>query len=167
MTDAFPNYFSGRLPLSAANTFTTQSVDLPVNRLGRVSGTQAVVLEFLWALIDIDGADFVANTDLLTFNILIGRVPTAVSNINNPDVLGKIELINDFVTSGMAQRDNVRRIEMQSTDGHGQLVAAEQIHLAADSTGQAGAVAYNWRIYYRFVKIPAMEMMGLLQSQTT
>jgi len=166
MTDAFPNYFSGRLTLSAANTFTTAATTLPINRIGRVSGTNAVVLEFLWMDIQYEAVDFLANADTLDFAVSMGSTPTAVRSLNDSDVLGSfVKVLHVGATPGTAFVPGIHRIRWETQDGHGLLVAAEEIDISGDSAGMAAASRFDWRIYYRFVNIPAMEMMGILQSQ--
>ena len=164
-TDAFPNYFSGLLTLSAANTFTTQTITLPINRIGRVSGTKAVVLEFLWAVVDTKVTDFVAGSDDLIFTIQMGPTATGVDSFDNPDVLATVHVENHLLTSGATLANEIHTMNMQSADGHGLLVASENIHITGDTSGMGAPTQFHWRIYYRFVQIPAMEMMGILQSQ--
>ena len=166
MTDAFPNYFSGRLTLSAANTFTTAPTTLPINRIGRISGTRATVLEFLYVVMETRSTDFLANSDEVRFAISSGPTPTAMLTISNSDVIMAQATGVHLAASGVHLKDTIFKFDLQSADGHGQLIAAEDIHVMGDSAGMAAAVAFNWRVYYRFVQIPALEMMGILQSQT-
>ena len=165
MTDAFPNYFSGELTLTTANTFTTVPVRLPINRIGRVSGTKATVLEFLWISFTHRNHDFLTIADNITFTVQTGGAPTGIERLDAPDVIANWSTELGIVTSGAVLVDELVKIDLQSADGHGQLVAAEEVHISGDSTGMATATAFHWRIYYRFVQIPAMEMMGILQSQ--
>ena len=166
-TDRYPNYFSGLLTLSAANTFTTQAIRLPINRLGRVSGSRGVVLEFMKIRVLIDNTDLVANGDEVTFSMQTGPPPTTdVEEWDNPDCIANIQVIHRFTTSGSSFENQNYEIDL-TEGGFGQLVAAETLHVSGNATGQAAATHYHWRVYYRFVSIPAMEMMGILQSQGT
>lgn len=164
-TDLFPNYMSGRLTLSAANTATVQTQELPVNRL-RVLGDEATVIEMLWIDLDVRITDFIANTDDVTFSVKVGGLPTVVGTFDNPDVIATFGLENHLLTSGATILNQVRRYSWQSKDGRGLLIAADRIHLAGDSTGQGAAVQFNWRIFYRFVNVPIGEFVGIVQSQS-
>jgi len=167
MTDAFPNYMSGVLALSGANSFTTTARELPVNRFGRVSGTQAMVMEMLWVIFETRGHDWAADGDTALWSVSIGSVPTAVGNYDNPDVIAKVREEAHLVTAvGHITFEDVVTVNLQTEDGHGVLVAADRIHISGISVGHAAALTLTWRIYYRWVKIPALEMMGILTSLT-
>jgi len=164
MSDAFPRYMSGFINLSGINTFTTSPEQLPVNRGGFVSG---VAMEFLWATVHIVNTDLIASGDSVEFAISVGSTPTAVRRVDDPDVLGGLELrVNTATAVGYILLDEARRIEWQTQDGHGQLVAADQIHISANSTTQAAIVTFIWRIYYRFVKVGDRALFGIIQSQS-
>lgn len=165
MTDAFPNYMSGLLTLSAANTVTVQTNEFPVNRL-RVTGTKATVIELLWIDISLATIDYAAAADTALMSFKTGTVPTDMQNLDNPDVFAFWGEEFHFVASGAALGPLVTRIDLQSKDGHGQLIAADRFHVAADSAGMAAAVSFRWRIYYRFVNVPVTEFIGIVQSQS-
>ena len=164
-TDIFPNYMSGLLTLSAANTFSTQTKELPVNRL-RVAGGEATVIEFLWVDIALNTVDFIATADDYVLSVQTGTTPTLVGTFNNPDVLAFFNQEAHFLTSGGFFTDNVRRFDFQSQDGHGLLVAADRVHISANTAGMAAATGFAWRIYYRFVSVPVEEFVGIVQSQS-
>ena len=164
MTDAFPNYFSGNLTSSAANTFTTSVITLPINRIGRVSGTKATVLEFLWVDLHFQVIDLIANGDQLEFALSTPPAFGSMPDFAESNVIAFYSVENAFTTSGMALM-STKRINLQSADGHGTLVASENINVNLLTAGQAAATRVSFRVYYRFVQIPALEMMGILQSQ--
>jgi len=164
MTDAFPRYMSGFLTLSAANAFTTTTENLPVNRGGFVTG---VAMEFLWMIVEVTATDILVQNDDVRFMVSVGTTPTVMARIDNPDVLGHVTLRAQSSTAvGFQILDFKERIDWQTTDGRGQLVASDQIHISGDSTTQAAAVTFPWRIYYRFVKIGDRALFGLIQSQS-
>ena len=165
MTDAFPNYMSGLLSLSAANTFTAQTNEFPVNRL-RVSGAKATVIEILWIDIALATIDMAAAGDAAEISFKTGPLPTDLQNYDNPDVFAFWGQEVHFVTSGMALESLVYRIDLQSNDGHGQLIAADRFHIGAQTAGMAGATNFRWRLYYRFVNVPITEFIGIVQSQS-
>lgn len=162
--DAFPNYLSSAITMSAANTFTTQTLALPIPRIG--STTRPTIMEFLYILVQIDGTDLIANGDDVSFSIRQGGVPTGVGNYSSSDVIAHLKLENALVTSGMQLRPTPIKIDMETKSGYGQLVASDTVHVSMASTGQAGACIANFRIYYRFVQVPVTEYVGIVQSGT-
>jgi len=164
--DAFPNYTSGRLVLSGANTFTTQTITLPLNRI-RVGGAgRTTILEFLWIDVTIVSVDLLANSDEVAFSFSSGAVPTSVQNISNPDVIAEVLLFAHVGASpGTALVRQNFRMDLQSQDGHGQLIAVDRINVMGNSSGLAAAAQFRWRIYYRFVNVPIEEFVGIVQSQ--
>lgn len=161
--DKFPNFMSGRLTLSAANTFTTQQIFTPIPRL-KTTGNKATVMELLWMELVPTVTDFVASGDNLSFGVQIGAVPTAVATPDDPRSIWTYITEFGALTSGGNLQVYPARADFQSQDGHGYLLASDAFHITGLSTGQAAAVSYNWRIYYRFVEISVAEFVGLVQS---
>ncbi len=159
--DKFPNFISGRLTLSAANTFTNQQVFTPIPRL-KTSGNKATVMELLWVDLQLNVTDFVAAGDNAAFSMSIGTAPTTVtSRLDDP------RTITSFFQEASAAATMVNmdhRIELQSLDGYGTLLASDSFNVSGVTTGQAAAVQYDFRLYYRFVEISIAEFVGLVQS---
>ena len=161
--DEYPNFISGVLALSGANTFTTQQVFTPIPRL-KVSGNKATVMELLWVDTEWEGTDIVASGDFLQVGMSIGAVPTAVLSLSDPRTI--ITSFQEFsaLTSGGNFLQTPLRSELQSTDGFGALLASDAFHVSALTGGMAGASSVHWRVYYRFVEITVAEFVGLVQS---
>ncbi len=163
--DVYPNYISGSLTLSAANTFTTLQVELPINRLGRTTGNRAQMMEFLWVEVDANTVDFAAEADRISFTVSLGPVPTSVPTISSGDTVTAIRVTKRLATNGATLFNNHFVRNLQSREGFGFLVATEHFHVSGNTTGMAGATVFDFRIYYRFVTIPIAEFLGMLQSQ--
>lgn len=163
--DRFPNFLSGSLTLSAANTFTTNQVFTPIPRL-KTSGNRATVMELLWMQLNIDRTtvDFVVNGDGYTFQMTFGSPPTGIIQWSDPRVVFEDEKELSFITSGMAFIPLSIKMDLQSEDGYGYLFASDAFNINATTTGMAVATRFNWKIYYRFVDIPLSEFVGLVQS---
>ena len=161
--DKFPNFMSGRLTLSAANTFTTDQVFTPIPRL-KTSGNKATVMELLWVDYQWGGTDLVASGDNLSFSMSIGAAPTGTLTVSDPRTI--MSTIKEFsaLTSGGNFLETPTRAELSSLDGHGTLLASDSFHTAGVTVGQAAASVVDWRIYYRFVEISVAEFVGLVQS---
>ena len=162
--DRFPQYIATSLTMTGANDFTTDRIQLPVNRL-RVSGGRAQMVELLWVETTFITHDFAAANDEITFSLSIGPTPTTVVRLFNPDSVMYRDQHFDVVTSGGGFLENTKRTELQSLDGFGFLVASDELHAAADTVGMAAAVTIDIRIYYRHVTVPIEEFIGLVQSQ--
>lgn len=162
--DAFPNYLSGELTLSAQNTFTTTRVNTPIPRIA-TSGRNPTIMEILWVDWQPSALDLIADSDLVQAMISVGSVPTTMLGISDGSVLTKIVLDTQLTTSGETILKLPLRSDLQSTDGYGQLLASDAFHVSASSTGQAAATVWQWRLYYRFVQVPVTEYIGIVQSE--
>jgi hypothetical protein len=161
--DLYPNFMSGRVTLSAANTYTTVTVNTPIPRLKTTQG-RATVMELLWCDFYIDTIDLIGNGDAVQFQMSIGSVPTGVLFTNDTRTVFNAAWEVGFVTSGMSYYQRHHRWDFQSQDGYGYLLAADSFHMSGASAGQAAANVFDWKLYYRFVDIPLSEFVGIVQS---
>lgn len=164
--DAYPNYLSGELIMSAANAFTTTRVNTPIPRLA-TSGRRPTVMEILWIDLQPSALDLIVDSDLVQCMFTTGGVPTSMLGISDGSVIGKIVLDTQLTTSGETILKLPIRIKLQSEDGYGQLLASDAFHVSASSTGQAAATVWQWRMYYRFVQVPVTEYIGIVQSENS
>ncbi len=162
--DRYPNYISGVMALSAANTFTTQTLNLPLNRVP-IAGGRGQMMEFLWLDLIVSNVDLIADNDSYNISFSTGVTPTAIVPISDPDNVFQIFYDTHFVTSGMDHTTLPITQSLQSTDGFGRLVAGDRLHVAGTSGGMAAAASFAFRIYYRFVSVPLPEFLGIVQSQ--
>lgn len=154
---------TGSLTLSAANTFTTTQVFTPIPRL-KTSGNKATVMELLWMDLLVSNTDLIATNDDINFQMAFGVAPTAILQFNDTRVFAQWFQELTLTTSGAVWNAWPVRYDFQSKDGYGYLLAADSFNVSGDSAGQAAAVLFNWRLYYRFVDIPLSEFVGLVQS---
>ncbi len=167
MIDRFPNYMTGVLTMSAANTFTTEEVSTPIPRL-TARGGRATIMELLWIDVDIQNADLIAAADEVNFGITLGSAPTGVTRIGNSRaVMGMSVDMQVGATPGTFGLQLPRRYDFQDKSGFGYLLAADAFHTFGDSTTQAAAVQYQWRLFYRFVSVSVEEYIGIVQSQSS
>lgn len=163
--DRYPNYLSGSITLSAANTFTTTVETLPIVR--PVSGRgRSTIMEFLWIDVDPKTIDLVADNDSFQFTMSTGSAPTAIPELDEGSTIALLKLEQQLATSGATLVKGPMRIDLTDKNGFGQLVATDRINVSATSNGQAAACEFNWRIYYRYVTVGAEEYIGIVQSQT-
>lgn len=163
--DRYPNYLSGKLTLSGADTFTTDVETLPIVRPSSGS-RRSTIMEFLWVDLDYASTDLIDVGDELNFVISTGSAPSAILPLSNGSVLAMKTILLTGKTSGIPILETPVRIDLTDKNGFGQLVATDRVNISGDSNGQAAAVKFNWRIYYRYVTVGAEEYIGIVQSQT-
>ncbi len=162
-TDKFPNFLTGSVTESAADTFTTAQVFTPIPRL-KTAGNKATVMELLWV-------DFMNNNQLLNasgeqwrFQMSIGSVPTALLAFNDPRTIMEWKREMEILTTGGTVADAPIKYDFQSADGYGFLLASDAFNVSVAGTATGVAAIIQWRLYYRFVDIPLAEFVGLVQS---
>jgi hypothetical protein len=152
------------MDLSAANTLTTETVNLPIVRPAGGRG-RSTIMEFLWLDVFVGATDFGAAVDEVTFAVSTGAVPTVNPAWEDGNTVARIKLDHAFVTSGSTIMIQPLRYNLQDASGFGQLIATDKIHITGDSNGMAAATIFQWRIYYRYVTVGMEEYVGIVQSQ--
>ena len=165
-TDRFPNYMTGLLTLSAANTFTTESIATPIPRLPTGSGASSTIMELLYLELDVRNTDFTTTADEVEFGISLGSTPTVVVGIQAASSILNVHLDLTLTTSGAVLLVMPIRHSLQEENGFGYLLAADTINTTGNSAGMAAATQFRWRLYYRFVNVSLTEYIGIVQSQS-
>jgi hypothetical protein len=162
MVDRFPNYFDGRLDLSAANTFTSTIINLPVPRRLMGGGSQTII-ELCWVDIIYDDIDLAMPGDALVFCLSTGSTPLVLPEFGeDSNIILQTRIETNDGSGNLVQP---QRIEMQDRAGYGFLVASERMIASGISGGQAAAVSFKFRVYYRYVEVGIEEYVGLVQSR--
>lgn len=167
--DRYPNYFSDTLTLSSANTFTTEEFSLPIVR-PTTGTTRVTIIEVLWIDVYPDDIDLIAVDDALIFGFTTGGTPTASTGvISNGNTFARMEVLMQGSIAAGGGLDTLKfpiRMDLTDKNGFGQLIAVDKINVYANSVGQAAAVTFRWRMYYRYVTVGTMEYLGIVQSTT-
>lgn len=168
--DIFPNFLTGSLTQSGVDAFVTTQVNTPIPRIQTTrSGQRATVMELLWIEMlfpTIEISDALAN---MTMQFVIGIIPSVVLPFNNPRMFAEQRLdthlaLESAIGIAMAITKQPLIYNMQSMDGHGFLLAAENFHVSLFTANTNVANVGEWRMYYRFIDIPLSEFIGLVQS---
>ncbi len=169
--DVFPNFLTGALFQTVTDTFVTNQVNTPIPRIQTTrSGQKATVMELLWIEFVFPNIKIESVGRSITSQFVIGIVPTVVLPFNNPRVFAEKRIdahIAGSDTNGFMgfKTEQPFRYEMESTDGHGFLLAAESFHVSLFTTASTPDLnGVEWRMYYRFIDIPLSEFIGLVQS---
>lgn len=167
--DRYPNYFSSILTLSDTDTFTTQEYTLPIVRPSSGSG-RATIIEALWVDIYPGNISFDTQGDTIDFAISTGSTPSSIPTLDDGNTLITWAWTMDgdnTSTASLITYVRPWRYNLTDKNGFGQLIAADRIHISADSNGQSVANTFRWRMYYRYVTVGAMEYVGIVQSTTS
>lgn len=169
--DVNPQFLSGQVVLSAANTATTLSLGIPIQRVD--PNNQAIVLEALKVYVNHPAWDAIASageaTDSQQVMFSTTSFGTTAVNFAEPRVFAA-SLRSDrgaFTaagTYGMNQEDLVV-IDLTDGAGHGILIATDNIFVQGMTGGFAGAATFNFKIMYRWKRVNITEYIGIVQSQ--
>ena len=173
--DVNPQYMSGLLTLSAANTATEVTLGTPIVRVGPATGGKSIIMELIKLWVDfptVDAENAAATSRGFSFSmstVSSGGTP-AIVTLDNPRGLAWMDysVRNAFTAAGTGMLEN--KLEPSCWDftdgaGHGILVATDNIFLQGNTSNQTGASAFRWKISYRFKEVSLVEYIGIVQSQ--
>lgn len=170
--DVSPQILTANIVMSAANTFTEGTVVLPQNKF-RNTPTTAIVMEVLKVFFNQSEAD--ANP-AAAGSVLIGSVALSTRSLggslvaSNPAIFAIYDKIirGAFTAAGSYGTAYQEPFEFDLTDGngHGYLVATDQMFLSMSSSGYTAAASCAIKILYRFKEVGLAEYVGIVQSQS-
>jgi len=169
ISDQWLQYVRGRVTLSAANTFTEVTINLPVVvSTGLV--IEAHLVEFDYPLI-VPSADLGDTDDTMTLEIQLTKASqTTMLRNDNPDLIYGV--VRQFMTP------NARTAEQAPVLMHHKagelnwqfpepiLLPFAQIFLGANTTNVATAPTFTVRIGYKTVQLSTRQLPELLQAVT-
>lgn len=175
--DVNPQYMSGSITLSAANTTTEVTVGTPIVRVGSGVGNngKSVIMEVLkvyfeFPAIDADAAAATNRNNSIAITTTTNGATPVMPTFDNPRIVAyaQKQLRNAFTAAGTGVLEqSIDPVEADVTDGagHGILVATDNVFVVATTLGQAGASVFRWKILYRFKEVSLVEYIGIVQSQ--
>lgn len=171
--DVNPQYISGLVTLSAANTVTELTLGTPIVRVGPQTGGQAIIMELLKVYVNMPNPDVEAagaTQRNFAFSIATVAFGTTLQRLNDPQVIMNINRNTDnaFTAAGTGMLSNAVDPEVWDfTDGagHGVLIATDNLFIQGSSSGQTAADVFRFKILYRFKKVSLVEYIGIVQSQ--
>lgn len=168
--DVSPQLLTMAISMSAANTFTENTIPLPVNRF-RQGGKKVIVIEMLktyWDISELDANNAAGGNVLGSFVQIATASQTTVSTAATQVVAyAKKNYRGAFTAAGTFQVVDHEPIEVDHTDGagHGILLAVDQIFLGMLTSGFTAAGTATCKMLYRFKQISVEEYIGIVQSQ--
>lgn len=173
--DVNPQYMSGLITLSAANTATEVTLGTPIVRVGPASGGKSIIMELIKLWVDLPSLDLdaaAATTRTMSFSmstVSSGGTP-AITTLDNPRGLALLTetIRNAFTAAGtgtLEQSSDPHVWNFTDGAGHGILVATDNIFIQANTAGFTGAPTFRWKLSYRFKEVSLVEYIGIVQSQ--
>lgn len=171
--DVNPQYLSGRVTMSAANTVTTAALATPIVRVGPMTNDDIIIIELLklfvdMPMIDLDAA--AATTRQATFLLSTVSFGTTAQALDEPRVFAMVQysIRNAFTAAGtgsLGQENTPYTYDFTDGAGHGILIATESIFAQATTANFTAAGSFPFKLLYRFKRVTLAEYIGIVQSQ--
>jgi len=169
--DVNPQWLSFSAVQSAADTTTTTTQNIPIQRLP--SGTRAQVMEVLKVYLTFGGWAAVASATELARNIQCflttfssGTTQLAASN---PRVFASSTRYQNgaFTAAGTyaTSYDGTHMLDLTDGAGHGIIVATDSVFAQVSSSNTGVAQTVHIKVLYRWKDVSLAEYIGIVQSQ--
>ncbi len=160
--DVYPQFMSFSITESAANTFTTQRIQLPVAR--QPGAKKITVIELLQVLFQPVGEEF-ANGDIWDTGLFF-RDETVLPALSDPNVFFLKQRRITTITTGsiVTEEPSVQRYD--TGGGRGILLATDSIFVGIVGASQSAAITAHYKLLYRFVEVGLQEYIGIVQAQS-
>ena len=171
--DVNPQYMIITTTQSGADTTTSSSLNVPIDRLREGQGKVGVIeiLKVFWELSDLPETASAAEI----IEEVVGRLTTFNGGTTNiafqePRLIASVQSrrIGAFTAAGTYSTiQSAYPVIQDLTDGagHGILVATDSIFLQVQSTATSQSNVGICRIMYRFKNVSLAEYIGIVQSQ--
>lgn len=173
--DVNPQYLTGNLTLTTVNTPATATITTPIVRVGQQNNGRAVIMELirLYASMPLNAEATPAAETFRTSTLTLStkNLGTAAPNFSDGSVLAQFSNAQrvSFTAAGTGKTvEQLNPMVWDFTDGqgHGVLVATDEMFLQGDTDGWTAALArFDIRILYRFKEVSLVEYIGIVQGQ--
>lgn len=169
--DVSPQWMTFAATQSAADTTTTTTQTIPVQRLPH--GEMAQVMEVLKVYIERPQVVAIASATEASdnYNIFLSTTSfgTTATTFREPRVFAADMhvILGAFTAAGTYGLDSVRTVLYDLTDGagHGVLIATDNIFAQVVTSGTSAANTYGIKLLYRWKNVSLQEYIGIVQSQ--
>lgn len=174
MTDRFPQLLTADTGIAGAvDDYVVATVTLPRADIALSRGRRSVYeIIKVWFYLGVEnlGDDAVFDFAYLSTTKLRSSGDTASSttygvDIADPAVFAVVAYNTAVTTSGSTDRMEPQCIDLTDDAGNGFLVATDRIFLTGGNAAGATPSRYVAKILYRIVSVPALEFVGIVQSQ--
>jgi len=171
--DVNPQYLGVAYTQGVANAVESFGFSTPIVRVGSDNSGTATIMEILKVFFDLPPPDAVAAGATLKGAdavLLTSQPGSAFTPFNDGHVIAQARSssISAFTAGGsgmMANQTMPHMYDCTDGDGHGVLVATDNLWLQVDTTGFTNAATFRIKILYRFKKVKLVEYIGIVQSQ--
>jgi len=172
--DVNPQFFNMSQTQSAADTTTTGTFPIPIQRLPQGGRSQVMeVLKIFWNRTAMPAsASATEAADIIAFAISTTSfgTTTPINGIANPRVIYQRADTNRsaFTAAGTYMFQDVGQngnIDVTDGAGHGILVATDNIFLQVASTTTGAANTVDTKLLFRWKNVGLSEYIGIVQSQ--
>lgn len=159
--DINPQYMHLTASQSAADTSTTTSFPIPIQRLQAAGRAQVLeVLKVLWDVPQSSEADSALNVFLTTSSF-----GTSAISYGNTRVIDSMQSRSFITTSGTIRDERPVIHDLTDGAGHGFLVATDNVFIQVNSTTTGATNIVNCKILYRWKDVSVVEYVGIVQGQ--
>jgi len=160
--DVNPQYMHLNAVQSAADTTTTTSFQIPIQRLQNTGRAQVMeVLKVFWFLPNlVDTADSNVNAILTTSSS--GVTATSYANTRVIDMAAGVTLFN---AASSFHFDPMVIHDLTDGAGHGMLVGSDNLYIQIASVASGVANNVYCKILYRWKDVSIQEYVGIVQAQ--
>lgn len=150
------SYIAGSALQGGADAFTTGVI---ATALSGISNVAYRVRELLFEIPRLN----MLSATIVNFDLaLCRRLPAAMPLITDSDVMAKVRIGNEMLTSGAISTQNVIRLHFSEDDEL--LIVEDPVYLAFDSTGSGLTQTAYCRVGYERVSISALDRLTLLTA---
>lgn len=161
--DVNPQYFTMTAVMSGNDTTTTTQFPIPIQRLPQGGRAQVMeVLKVYWYASAITVTEIDAS--LIAFLTTKNFGSTAI-NYNESTIIDGFRRDIRLTTSGMYVADNPVIHDLTDNQGHGVLVASDNMYIQLQSSGTSSTNTTYVKCLYRWKDVSVQEYVGIVQSQ--
>ena len=171
--DVNPQFLSETVTQSAADTTTTTTINLPIQRIAANAPSQAIVMEVLkiWVQLPIFGdVGNVAETSK-SLNCIFSTRNTGTTNQSLGDAavfaVARTTQQGAWTAAGSYayQEFPIVTLDLSDGAGHGILIATDSIYAQVVSAATGNTNSPQFKIMYRWKRVSLAEYIGIVQSQ--
>ena len=171
--DVNPQFLSFNAATSAADTTTTTTQALPIQRLPTMGRSQ--VMEILQVWFERPGLPAIASVTEIVDSMIIYLTTksfgtTAIGGIGGESTVFAFDHFSSrgaFTAAGTYKDFEPRVATLNLTDGagHGIIIATDNIFAQVQSAGIGAVITYGVKVMYRMKNVSLTEYIGVVQSQ--
>lgn len=179
--DVNPQWMSGQLTLAGGDVTTQAQINLPVSRIPDHKG-KVMVIELLKFFVNMPPVPYssigtaLTGTARLNSQCILSVGPTGLTSAGGLKQLSDVTTLASINDSRLAIFNSGGSLWAQATPdpqvfdctdgaGHGVLVGADSIYVAATTANYVTAATFQYKILYRFKEVNLTEYIGIVQSQ--